>query len=672
VPDGGVVVFVARPGDAPWLNAERPLFAMRRWRAVIWFQPEAGRALLARARDFEDWSSLFRRVPAGPAPRIVEELRSVAHWPGLEWFGGGARSAIHEAFPGAAVRVVDAGRPYQALFAEAAHASEGWLLWEGAGSLGRIRRARWAMAQAGHNARNVFVDPGLSIGGWWPIVAQLADLDEAAARLGGRLAALLDLEPEAIDLAVAARGAGVSVARLSEAALSEDPDAALVDLALGAGVLGRDEIARMARPGPALRFALSHRLDILPRPWVLATTEAEPVHDRTEEVWAAWAAWARGPVEGALVVGDEDGDYARVERRLRARPTTKAAWAELVAAAIELEEVSAAATWAEQALDYAPPDPSRWAGVLLSAGVSDERRRPARARRLLRRALALLGPDEPLPSSYAAGVSSLSRLEGDSTAALEAGLEATGRLVEAEAIVGEFTSIFLGHPQLCRTIAARIGSPSVEPSEVAHTLVNVRSSAALARDLDVVSSRPELDERERRTVVHLLEVALPYAADLRSTVAKVRAGLADGVTALSIPVGNQTMAEVVMAGAEGRPVRSREAQGELIGATVVEAVLSELERRLLPGGMRYRRFADRVAAVNAILEEERDAPPGAASSHYLVWEDDGGLDADQEWDLARAEIGARLPALLLLRLSREDADLTRDETVAAVLQRLLG
>ena len=88
--------------------------------------------------------------------------------------------------------------------------------------------------------------------------------------------------------------------------------------------------------------------------------------------------------------------------------------------------------------------------------------------------------------------------------------------------------------------------------------------------------------------------------------------------------------------------------------------------------MRYRRFADRVAAVNAILEEERDAPPGAASSHYLVWEDDGGLDADQEWDLARAEIGARLPALLLLRLSREDADLTRDETVAAVLQRLLG
>jgi tetratricopeptide (TPR) repeat protein len=243
---GGLVILAPTPEQAPWLNQERPLLANRSLRVVLFCDVETSIALARRAPDFFHWISHRLACPPGPPAFAVRGIRSAmrARAVGVCWREGDFDAAFAAALPGRPLTRASAALPFEAMVAAARPAGRAWLAWTEVTGPFRLRRVRWAMAEAGRRGRSVLLEPGAEAPGFAPMhgrVLALAEagpaLAEAGARHPGRLAALLDLEPEGVDLAAGLLRAGVEEAAL-EAMLvgAEDPGVATSALGSSKGL----------------------------------------------------------------------------------------------------------------------------------------------------------------------------------------------------------------------------------------------------------------------------------------------------------------------------------------------------------------------------------------------------------------------------------------------------
>ncbi len=214
VAPGSRVLLRVRSEDLEWLNLQRPLFADRELRAVLWVDKPTLGALVRGAIDLFDWVSRVVPVPDRALPEFAVEnvRRALALGDAFCWTGDGLLEVLRAAGCEEWVEI-DAGTPAWELLDLLA--SPGLAIVSGLGSERDAVRIRMVRALAQREGAWVARDPGAPLGGMWQFHARVADWDTAAQRLGeagwarpGLLAAWLDLEPEAIAWLADNPGAG--------------------------------------------------------------------------------------------------------------------------------------------------------------------------------------------------------------------------------------------------------------------------------------------------------------------------------------------------------------------------------------------------------------------------------------------------------------------------------
>ncbi|HEX8822770.1 MAG TPA: tetratricopeptide repeat protein [Archangium sp.] len=367
---GSTLVLVPRAEDADWLNINRPLFASKPLRVVLFCTREVSVALSRGAVDFLDWISLRLECPAGPAPFAVAGLRCAlaARVPGIVWTGGDLEASFHAARPRRVLRRVSAARPYEELVAEVKAGGRGdWLAWTEVDGDFRLRRVRWALAEAGRQTRAILVEPAVRSPGWWEVHGRVAELNEARERLRqagaeqpGRLMALVDLEPEAIELLGRLLEGGIGARTLEEELRKgADPGATVGRLASVHGVVTQRELVRGRSPPPAMRafgaeparMRLLHGAEVDAIEQLLSQGGQVDVEDVG---W--WSAWTRAlPSQEWFEDIETSGEFA--EALLRNAPRTGPTWTQLAFVGMSAGDLSAAHVWAQRTAEV---DPARW------------------------------------------------------------------------------------------------------------------------------------------------------------------------------------------------------------------------------------------------------------------------------------------------------------------------
>jgi hypothetical protein len=270
-PPKSVIVLATSPEDATWLNFNRPIIAERALRLVLWSKPEVTAVLARRAPDFYDWIERYLECPAGSPPFAVAGLRAALRaraW-AVAFRGRGLDEVFATALPRRKLIRANAELADEALVATAKGAGPAWLAWSNVIEDEGARRVRRLVTEAGRRGRNILIDPRVDVEGAWPISDAVEDLvvavralESAGVPSAGRLAALLDLEPEAIALAVSRLRSGVAASEIERAAFSAaDPGAAVGRLAGDAGAFDPVVIAAHRASPPLLRaFAADPRV----------------------------------------------------------------------------------------------------------------------------------------------------------------------------------------------------------------------------------------------------------------------------------------------------------------------------------------------------------------------------------------------------------------------------
>lgn len=247
LPDGSTLLLRARVEDAVWLNLNRPLFARKRLRVVLWSPPGVLAPLRAGAPDFFDWISHI--VPCTPQPLsfIVAGLHAAPARPGIAWRGPvDPLETLRAVFPERTTRLVDLPRRTSEAVAILRDARPGWLVWENLTGPRALVRLQRAAREAGRtDVACVLADPPFDTPGWWPLDTTTLDWADGAARLhasdphdAALRSALLELEPGALDLWLALRAGGVDATDLDTPLRSTlDPGAALARIAHDRGMI---------------------------------------------------------------------------------------------------------------------------------------------------------------------------------------------------------------------------------------------------------------------------------------------------------------------------------------------------------------------------------------------------------------------------------------------------
>lgn len=214
---GSTAVLWLREQDFDWLNGARPV--VRGQRVVLFGSEAVATALSQRAFDFYDWISHRLEAPAGPPTFAVRALRraACARPAAIVWTGGDLGAAFAAALPGRHLVQTSAVQPYGALVEALVSRPKSWVAVTGAQRPFERRRVAWAAAEAGRVGRLILVEPRVV---WTDLPSAharpmaLEEATDALATAGvarpARVAALLDLEPEAIARAAALAKAGVT------------------------------------------------------------------------------------------------------------------------------------------------------------------------------------------------------------------------------------------------------------------------------------------------------------------------------------------------------------------------------------------------------------------------------------------------------------------------------
>jgi tetratricopeptide (TPR) repeat protein len=356
---GSMFVLVPRAEHADWLNMRRQLFADQRFKVVLWCDEATTVALARNAIDFFDWIAHRQTCPKGPAPFAVSGLRAAfqAKWP-VVWTGSDPKEAIEEtiraAAPGKGVSWADGSEAYERLLERMADPA---VVAVRIGSARQLRRARWAIAEAKRSSRVILVAPGLDCPGFWPVHARFEGsasarnaFADAGARAPGRLAALLDLEPEAISQVKTLLKTGITGKDAEEAAVEDmDPAAGLVRLLERKGGLdGERPIWRDEDPLMLRTFMNRAKARASFDTWMASITRRSlDGNENTQDimrdigVWAAHATWR---LDDNWAIVPELRAWT-VETALRAGPDNIVSWVALATAAASLGEPQVSSQW---------------------------------------------------------------------------------------------------------------------------------------------------------------------------------------------------------------------------------------------------------------------------------------------------------------------------------------
>jgi hypothetical protein len=266
-PQGAVIVLVARTEDALWLNYNRPIFADRAFKVVLWCKRAIAEHLARKAPDFFNWISRRFECPAGPPEFAVRGLQAALRaraW-AVDYRGRTLDEVFAAALPKRKLIRASAGSPDHLLLKTIKEAGAAWIAWTNVFDERGVFRVRQMVTNAHRRGRNILDNPRGTAPEAWPVFDALMNVAQAIGALhlagtagAGRIAAMLDLEPEAITLASEELARGVTVADI-EAAIrtAVDPGAALAKRAESALNLEPVRVAACLAPAPALRaFAM--------------------------------------------------------------------------------------------------------------------------------------------------------------------------------------------------------------------------------------------------------------------------------------------------------------------------------------------------------------------------------------------------------------------------------
>lgn len=264
VPEGSTLVLAPRAEDADWLNLRRPLFAERALRVVLWCDAGTSKALARRATDFFDWISHRVECPPGVPAFAVAGIRAAlcARALGVVWSGERFEDAFRAALPGRRILWLSAKISANSLFRCIHDRGGGWLGVLDIDSDPRLQLALAVLFLAGIRGRVVFLRPQMPVRGFPAVHDRCLGLHEArqtlehrGVRCPGRLAALLDLEPEAVQIAVKLLENRAPKGELARLAATEiDPGAALARLAVERRLLAPPStVGAMTMLPPVLR-----------------------------------------------------------------------------------------------------------------------------------------------------------------------------------------------------------------------------------------------------------------------------------------------------------------------------------------------------------------------------------------------------------------------------------
>lgn len=326
---GSTVVFLPKAEEGPYLNEIRPLIAQRKLNLILFSDRDTTITLRNSAPDFLDWISNYVECPEGPVAHAVAGLRAAIaantlgiHWTGADDDVGAVWQSISAAFPDETLKWLIPQREYQDTLDEIRSSSEGWIGCRTRAET-HVRKFRWALAETGKRGRAILVTSLPAGAGFWPVHNRLLPLSEAAEKLKNAgatfpfaLAAMVDLEPETIEMACILLKRGMKHADfVTLLAGVEDPGATLAKAMKERGCL--DETNAFWPPvlrGMPDRFS----------------AEVAAVEKQAPQELAQLGAWIEGRIRGGL---DAQG------------------WAEMAEYAVKLGDNDTAAAWALRSIE---------------------------------------------------------------------------------------------------------------------------------------------------------------------------------------------------------------------------------------------------------------------------------------------------------------------------------
>jgi tetratricopeptide (TPR) repeat protein len=308
LPDRATALLRLRIADAEWLNLRRPMFAQRRLRVILWSESGVTAQVRDIAPDFFDWISHVIECPALVPDHIIAGLRASPAFPGVAWHGSlDPVPALVAAFPDTHCERRTWSRKYTDIIAALRSAAPGWIVWDELPNTRGLQRLRFALREVGRtDLRCLVTNPPTATLGFWPIDADPADWDDAAASLtshgrsdGPRLAALTGLEPRLVEDLAALRS--LCAPGELDARLRAAEDAGAVATTLAPESYPLFDLATRRAPSHALRrLALEESCEIF----------IQTVSERVQDSLARWSEIARSPGQRApnerwTITGDE-------------------------------------------------------------------------------------------------------------------------------------------------------------------------------------------------------------------------------------------------------------------------------------------------------------------------------------------------------------------------------
>ncbi|MDC3954669.1 tetratricopeptide repeat protein [Polyangium jinanense] len=355
LPDGSAVVLVPEAEDAFWLNMNRPVFARKSLKVVLFCRREVTEVLAREAPDFYDWIAQRHECPPGVAEHAVFGIRQALRCraPGILFAHADKlyrkdpqerierfEQVFREALPGRTIRWIDTMKAYAEVVSEIQNAGRAWVACDAVG-YEHAARFRWALAEARRKTRAILLVPNyyqdrfwnISDHVWGPLDMVTKHLANAGARHPGRLAAVSGQETGVIGCLIGLLSRGYAEEELLAAMLrSTDAAAGLGERILSAG-LARAPIQGYFIP-PHVQRHLGKRIGL----WSLSRRPARKV-------------------EGIEILDGNGGfplliDRApRIEFLLCQGERTPERWIELSRLAYDHGDFDAAQTWASRALE---------------------------------------------------------------------------------------------------------------------------------------------------------------------------------------------------------------------------------------------------------------------------------------------------------------------------------
>jgi hypothetical protein len=257
---------------------------------------------------------------------------------------------------------------------------------------------------------------------------------------------------------------------------------------------------------------------------------------------------------------------------------------------------------------------------------------------------------------------------------------------------------------LCALLAGKLETTNTI-AEVIRALFD-RPAHTVATCLADLDASPNLASGDRDIVRKLLWEALPLAIDWRDVLFVAKKNLEEGRSSVELPLRTETIAEVILAGVDGRACSLVDAKPYPQGTAripmpsvmhapffnmeqhAVSALVKDLVDEKIPGVRSFRDYRGLPTQTDDEIEEARvlvnelladfsrkDNP--SRMPHYLLFIDhlfrkDSSVDLDRLWaDLSKV-CAAKLPHLRLFRLQGGPKEFGKEIKVVLQIQKPLG